>query len=270
MNTPRAETTLKLTIQYDGTDFHGWQAQEGVRTVQGTIEVALESLFGFRAEVAGAGRTDRGVHAEGQVASVVGEWPVPLSRWAAAANGRLPPDVRIVAVERAPDSFHARFSAAGKHYRYRLLRGEVADCFRARYALHYPGPLDLDAMRAVARELEGSRDFAAFRSRSGRERPGDPPVRTVRTLDRIVLERLEDVLDVHVYGRSFLYKMVRTLVGSLLEVGRGRWSPGELARRVRSLERGQVGPTLPPRGLCLVEVRYPADDSGAGAGEGAR
>ncbi|HVR73122.1 MAG TPA: tRNA pseudouridine(38-40) synthase TruA [Planctomycetota bacterium] len=242
---------LKLTIAYDGTSFHGWQAQRELRTVQGVLENALDSLTGTEVSIEGASRTDRGVHALGQVASFETESPIPTERFAVVLNGRLPPDVRVTRADDVPLEFHARFSAVGKHYRYRLDRSDVPSVFNARYALHVPGPLDLEAMRAAAEVLTGEHDFASFQCSSG-----DPRERTVRRLDAIQVEVMENEWWIDVRGGSFLYKMVRTVAGTLLEVARGRWDASRVARALEARDRREAGPTAPGHGLCLVEVYH--------------
>lgn len=242
---------LKLTIAYDGTLFHGWQVQRECRTVQGVLTNALESLTGTSVSIEGASRTDRGVHALGQVASFETGSPIPAERFAAVLNGRLPPDVRVTRADDAPLEFHARFSALGKHYRYRIDRSDVPSVFNSRYALHVPGPLNLEAMRAAADVLTGEHDFASFQCSSGERRE-----RTARRLDAIQVEVMGTEWWIEVRGESFLYKMVRTVAGTLLEVARGRWDVSRVARALEARDRREAGPTAPGHGLCLVEVYH--------------
>ena len=211
------ERNVKLTIQYDGTAFFGWQRQPDTRTVQGVIEGALAELFHQHVELCGASRTDRGVHAEGQVASAACPASIPTIRLLRAINGCLPSDVRVRAVEEVASEFHARYAAIGKHYRYTLDRREVASPFRCRYALHYSYPLDVAAMREAARRLSGEHDFVSFQCTSDK-----PAANTVRLIHAVHVNEADHGLLIDVRGRSFLYKMVRTMVGTLLEVGRAR------------------------------------------------
>ncbi len=245
---------LKLTIQYDGTSFHGWQAQPGCRTVEGVLEDALGRLEGAIVDLHGASRTDQGVHALGQTASFHAASPIPTGRYAVALNGRLPPDVRVSSVEDAPPDFHARFSAAGKCYRYLVDRRVVPSVLLARYALHAPGPLDLAAMRRAAAHFLGEQDFASYQCESG-----NPPETTVRTIHAVLLQEDGGLLAIEVWGRSFLYKMVRAMVGSLLEVGRGKWLPERIRESLIARDRRAAGPTLPAHGLCLLGVWYSAE-----------
>jgi len=255
VDSERAERNLKLTIEYDGTSFHGWQSQPGLRTVQGTLAEVMGHLTGEAAEISGASRTDRGVHALGQVATWRTRTPIPEERLARVLNGLLPEDIRIRQAEEVEPGFHARFSALAKRYSYLLDRRAVESVFVSRRALHYPDSLDVGSMREAASVIVGEHDFAAFRCSSGREED-DAREPTIRTIYRVDVEECAGLLSVVVLGRSFLYKMVRTIVGSLLEVGRGKWSIRRLAEGMASLDRRRLGPTLPPKGLCLEEVYY--------------
>lgn len=245
---------MKLTVAYDGTDFHGWQSQTGLRTVEGTLLDALEGLLGERPDLHAASRTDRGVHAAGQVANFGTDAGIPTERILRALNGRLPGDVRVRSAEEAPEGFHARFSAVGKHYRYVIDRREVPGVFLSRRALHVPGPLDLERLEEAARALVGEHDFAAFACAGGAS--GDREKTTVRAVYGVFVVATDDVLVLDFWGRSFLYKMVRVLAGSLLEVARGSWTAERLRAALESRDRRQAGPTLPARGLCLQAVYY--------------
>jgi tRNA pseudouridine38-40 synthase len=249
----RARRNLKLTVEYDGTLFHGWQQQPEVRTVEGVLRKELSTLTGEEVELNGASRTDRGVHAAGQVANFHTHSPIPADRFARVVNGRLPEDVRVLQVEEVLQDFHARFSAVGKRYRYSIDRSEVSNVFLARRTLHVPAPLDISSMREAAAHLLGEHDFAAFCCKS---RGVEREQQTIRTVFRVAIEERQRLLYLDVLGSSFLYKMVRTIAGSLLEVGRGRWTPGELRDGLLSLQRNRVGPTLPARGLSLERVYY--------------
>jgi tRNA pseudouridine38-40 synthase len=245
---------LKLTIEYDGTDFHGWQAQENVRTVEGVLSQALQGLLKEGAELHAASRTDQGVHARGQVVSFLTTTRIPAGRFPAALNGMLPWDVRVRKAEEADPAFNARFSAVGKHYRYRLDRGETDSPFLSRFALHYPGRLDVKAMREAARLMAGTHDFASFQCVSKRRLAS-----TVRTVYDVRVGEEGRFLWFDVWGKSFLYKMVRTMAGTLLEVGRGKWSPERIPALLSSVSRAAAGPTCPGNGLCLMAVYYDLD-----------
>lgn len=245
----------RLDLAYLGTRFAGWQVQEGARTVQGDLEAALASVLGAPVRVHGAGRTDAGVHARGQVAHVdlpAGAPALPPRGLLRAVNTRLAEDVRVTAAAEAPAEFHARFSASGKLYAYRLRRADLLDPFEGQWEALTPGPLDVAAMREAAALLVGRRDFAPFSV------VGSNPATTVRTLRRLEVIEEGTLLRVEAEGDGFLRGMVRRLVGTLLEVGRGR-TPAD-----RVL--GRPGPTAEARGLTLERVLYNAECSAADAG----
>jgi tRNA pseudouridine38-40 synthase len=241
---------LKLTLEYDGTDFSGWQAQPGRRTVQAVLEEAAATIFRHRTSAEGAGRTDAGVHALGQVASIETASELPAAKVLRALNGVLPEDVAVRAVEEAPAGFHARFSARAKHYRYRILTSNVRAPLEARFAWHCHHALDEMRMQHAADLLVGPHDFRAF------AREPDARSSTCRTLYALDVRRAGTILTVDVKGDGFLYNMVRALAGTLVEVGRGRLTPGEVSDILAARERQAAGPTLPPQGLFLVEVVY--------------
>ena len=246
-----------MTVQYDGTNYHGWQEQPGHVTVQGTLAAALATILGERPAVEGAGRTDSGVHALGQVAAFRTERGIQPSRLAAALNSRLPADIAVTDVREAAPDFSPSHDALGKHYRYRLYRGAVKPVFEARYVWHWHRPLEVEPMREAARLLVGRHDFKSFEGR------GSQRLDTVREVFGIGVTEVGPEVHVDVEGNGFLYRMVRNLVGTLTEVGRGHYPP-EWAGRVLALEdRMAAGPTAPPQGLCLVSVRYPGDEARA-------
>ena len=248
--------TCKLTLAYDGTGLVGWQRQPEGTSVQGLLEDALARITGAdRVTVTGAGRTDAGVHARGQVASVVLATRLSTADLQRGLNALLPPAVRVLALETAEPAFHARFSAKAKRYDYHLVVGPVVSPFDARYAWHVPYALDAGAMRDAVRALEGRHDFAAFQS------TGSDIDDTVRTLHEVRLDegRIDDGsrrLVLSLTGDGFLRHMVRAIAGTVVEIGRGRWPPGHLAAILASGDRSQAGPTAPPHGLFLVFVRY--------------
>jgi len=248
---------LKLTIAYDGTDFHGWQIQSGKPTIQGEIVTVLRRLTQENIAIHGAGRTDAGVHALGQVASFRTQTALSAAELQRALNALLPPAIRIVRVDETGPDFNARWSARAKVYRYRLYRGKVVPPMIWRYVLHYPFPLDEDRMRAAAARLVGSHDFAAFAASTGSE-DDDKERSTVREIYATELVRSPDgeELVFTVRGRSFLRYMVRKMVGTLLDVGRGRLAPEDIERLYESKDRSKSGPTVPARGLCMVSVEH--------------
>jgi tRNA pseudouridine38-40 synthase len=258
---------LRLTVAYDGTDFHGWQRQkDGLPTVQGTLEPVLGRIMNHPVDLCAAGRTDAGVHALGQTVHFRTESPIPARNVMRAANARLPSAVVIVDAADAPPGFHATRCAVAKLYRYTLHHSPKPPTpMRARYVYHWWRGLDVEAMRAAAVHLLGRHDFSAFES-AGADRLNK--VRTILSLD---VSRDGDEVRIDVTGDGFLYNMVRNIAGTLIEVGRGHWKAERTAAIVASRDRTQAGPTAPPQGLCLMRVRYPSDaemgttEPGAGA-----
>jgi tRNA pseudouridine38-40 synthase len=246
--------TLKLTLTYDGTDFVGWQRQAEGTSVQGLLEDALAAFEGARVTVHGAGRTDAGVHALAQVASVTltaAHTPETLQR---ALNALLPASVRVLDVAEQAADFHARFSAIGKIYEYRIVHAPFVSPFQHRYVWHVPGRLDVDAMREAAALLTGTHDFAAFQG------AGSAVSNTTRTIHLIEWElagRPARPMIIRFEGDGFLRHMVRNIVGTLVDIGGGRWPPAQAAAILESRDRNQAGQTAPAAGLFLVAVRYP-------------
>ena len=246
---------FKLIIAYDGTEFHGWQIQSNKPTIQGEIVNVLRRITQENVQLHGAGRTDAGVHAFGQVGSFRTQSALSASEFQRALNALLPPTIRIVVAEEVGPDFHARWSARGKIYRYRIYRGRVVPPMLWRYVLHYPFPLDEDAMRIAASRYVGPHDFAAFAASTGSE-DDDKERSTVREIYSSELVRSEDgeELVFTVRGRSFLRYMVRKMVGTLLDVGRGKLKPDDIDRLYELRDRSKSGPTVPPQGLCMVNV----------------
>jgi tRNA pseudouridine38-40 synthase len=248
---------FKLTIAYDGTDFHGWQIQANKPTIQGEIVNVLRRITQENIQLHGAGRTDAGVHALGQVGSFRTQSNLSALEFQRALNALLPPAIRIFTSEEVGPDFHARWSARGKTYRYRMYRGKVVPPMVWRYVLHYPFPLDEDAMRVAASRYVGPHDFAAFAASTGSE-DDDRERSTVREIYASELLRANEgeELVFSVRGRSFLRYMVRKMVGTLLEVGRGRLTPDDITRLYQLRDRSKSGPTVPPQGLCMVSVEH--------------
>ena len=248
--------TLKLTLSYDGTRLVGWQRQTAGDSVQGVLEDALARFEGGPVTVHGAGRTDAGVHALGQVASVEVTFGHDAATLARALNAQLPEDVRVLAVEDAAPGFHARFDARSKTYRYCIRNGPVASPFERAFVWHVPQPLDLEAMRQSASRLLGRHDFSAFRS-IGTEVPD--AVRTLHASAIVETAGAGDsgrLLTYEVTGDGFLRHMVRAIVGTLVEVGRGWRDPAQMDALLQSRDRARAGATAPPHGLFLVRVVY--------------
>ena len=242
--------TLKLTIAYDGTRFVGWQRQGDGESIQRLIEQALSPFQDAGAGVHGAGRTDAGVHALGQVASARVTCSHDTATLVRALNARLPADIRVLAVEDAGPAFHARFSARGKTYRYQIRNAPIVSPFERLWVWHVPEPLSVAAMNAGAACLVGTHDFAAFRS------TGTELASTVRTIVRSAWRDDDGLLVYEVAGDGFLRHMVRAIVGTLVEVGRGWRSADDVARLLAGGSRGDAGATAPPHGLFLVAVDY--------------
>jgi tRNA pseudouridine38-40 synthase len=249
---------IKLTIAYDGANFHGWQVQPELPTIQGALNAAASQITQDKIILHGASRTDSGVHALGQVAHFRTHSNLSAAEFQRALNGLLPPPIRILsAVEVGPD-FHSRYQSLAKTYRYRIFRGRVLSPFDHLRVLHYPGPLDEEAMAAAARLFEGEHDFTSFAAASGAE--DDDADRVMTRLiysSQIVREPEREEIVYVVRGRSFLRYMVRKIVGTLIEVGKGRFSVEDIGAIFEARDRNRTGPTVPPEGLYLVSLEYP-------------
>jgi tRNA pseudouridine38-40 synthase len=243
---------LRVTLAYDGTEFLGWQVQSRGRTVQGELEAALARLTGAHARVHGAGRTDVGVHALAQVASFATASPIPCTKLRLGLDALTGADVAILEVVEAPAGFHARHSARGKTYRYQILNAPLPSPFLRRWAWHVRAPLDRTAMRAAAAQLVGTHDVSSFRAAGCDART---PVRELRRVD--VIDQADGVLQVEIEASAFLRGMARIIVGTLVEIGRGRADAGSIPGVLAARDRSAAGPTAPAHGLFLVEVRYP-------------
>jgi tRNA pseudouridine38-40 synthase len=242
---------LKLTLAYDGTDFVGWQRQSEGVSIQGLLEDALKPIEGRAVTVHGAGRTDAGVHALGQVASVTLTASIDSATLARALNAVLPLDVRVTEVEEVPGDFHARFSATGKLYQYRIVNAPFASPFLRRYVWHIVPRLDLDAIRQASPSLVGTHDFAAFQGAGGAAGSSD---RTVRKLEWTA--GAEGLLVMEIEATGFLRHMVRNIAGTLVDIGLGRWPASSIDDVLRSRSRARAGATAPASGLVLIRVLY--------------
>ena len=243
---------LKLTICYEGSDFAGWQVQPNQRTIQFEIEKALLEIEEKPVRIYGSGRTDAGVHALGQVASFELENRIPLKNLQKALNCLLPPAIRILDISEVGPGFHARHSAVAKTYEYRWRRDQVCPPFERRGVWHHPYPLDEAGMIKAAPLFEGQRDFRSLATNNGAD-----VLSTVRTIYSSRLERVGPRLIYRVRGSGFLYNMVRNIVGTLLEVGRGNLSADSIPAVLDARDRSAAGPTAPAVGLFLVNVEYP-------------
>ena len=239
---------IRVILAYDGGGFHGWQIQPDLPTIQGTLEEIVSDIEGSPVHVAGSGRTDAGVHALAQVAAFNLENPIPLNNLRRAMNRLLPPAIRVLTADEALPDFHPRFHARAKTYEYRIARGEVCGPFDWPYVHHYPYPLDEARMAALARIFEGEHDFTAFAASDERDAEGKSKVRTIFSSS---LERAPGRLTYRVRGSGFLKHMVRNIVGTLIEVGRGNIPD------IANLP-AKSGPTAPAKGLFMVSVEYPS------------
>lgn len=241
---------VKLVVAYDGTDFSGFQKQPGQRTIQGTLEEALLRLIGEPIEIHGSGRTDAGVHALGQVCHFTTQSPIPPGKYAYILRKMLPRDLIVQTSEEVPLGFHARKSAYWKTYRYQIATDSVPGLFSRRFRTHWPGTVDLEKMNEAAALFVGTHDFTSFCS------PKSPIENKVRTIYRFTVEPDEEGFYLEVTGNGFLYNMVRILVGTLYQVGRGQRDPAEIEAILKARDRRAAGPTAPPEGLILKEVGY--------------
>lgn len=263
--------TLKLTIAYDGTRYGGWQVQNSrprsiprlrsgqavhgpQPTIQGTLEGVLQQILREPVTVVGSGRTDAGVHALAQVAHLKTRSRLPCDRLLRSVNALLPPDLSVIQIAEAPATFHARFSATRKQYRYRLFTAPVVPPFIRPYVHHVRAPLNLALMRREAASLKGGHEFRAFARQDPHSRAS-----TRRTISLIELHRRGPELHLEVEGDGFLHTMVRSIAGTLIDIGRGRLPPGTIRRLLRTGERRLAGATAPARGLTLVLVNYPKE-----------
>ncbi len=256
--------TFKLTVAYDGTRYAGWQVQPKRETIQAALERAIAQVCRERVRVTGSGRTDSGVHAIGQVASFsLTAWRAGAADLTRALNSKLPADISVRQTDDAVADFHAIRDAIGKRYRYQLRVGGNRDAFDYRYRWHLAGPIDLDAMRQAAAAIRGRQDFASFQA------AGSDRKTTVRDIRDLVLSEQDGVgqgeespgrlLAIEVEADGFLYNMVRNIVGTLVEVGRGKRSPDWVGEVIAARDRRVGGPTAPGHGLCLLSVDYPPE-----------
>lgn len=242
---------LKLTLQYEGTQYHGWQSQAGAGlTIQDVVEDKIETVTGVRSNIIASGRTDAGVHARGQVANFHTEHNIDSPSILRALNSIPPFDIIVSSVEEVPDDFHARYSAKVKHYRYRILNRPVSDPFESRYSWHIRYDLDMDKMKQAAILFIGERDFASFRG------AGCGAKTTRRDLKQLKITYDESMIIFDFVGTGFLRHMVRNIMGTLVEVGKGKIDPDRIEKIFAACDRRQAGPTAPAQGLFLMSVTY--------------
>jgi tRNA pseudouridine38-40 synthase len=244
---------IRITVAYDGTDYHGWQIQPALPTIQGTLQNVLTEIEGSPVHVDGSGRTDAGVHALAQCAAFSIENPIPLPNLKKAINRLLPAAIRVLTVEERAATFHPRYDARSKTYEYRIYRGEVCAPFERRYVYHHPYPLDTARILDAAGVFEGEHDFTAFAASDIRDLEGGSKVRTIFSS---VANFAGDRLTYRVRGSGFLKHMVRNLAGTLLECGKGNLSAEDIRTLLAPGCKVKAGPTAPARGLFLIEVEY--------------
>lgn len=244
---------LRLTIAYDGSEFHGWQRQDGYRTVQEEVESLLRRVANEPLNLVAASRTDTGVHARGQTAHFDVTGPIPANNLLRAMNHRLPSDVVIRSLRPTVPNFHSTRWAQKKLYRYRIWPGRQRpeDPRHERYVWHYRFGLDIHAMRRAAAAWVGTHDFVSFATQ------GSPRQTTVRTINQISLRPVEGEIQIDIIGDGFLYNQVRNMVGTLVEFGRGHWQPEKAKEILAACDRSAASSTAPPQGLCLEWIRYP-------------
>jgi tRNA pseudouridine38-40 synthase len=247
---------IRLILAYDGSDFRGWQRQPDAPTIQGCVEDAVQKLTGAPVQVFGSGRTDAGVHAAHQVANFQTASTIPCANFVKALNDLLPPTVRIKEADEVSADFHARYNVTRKTYRYRIVTTPVCSPLLWRFVYHYPYPLDRARMAEAAALFEGEHDFTSFAAADGQE--DEEAKSRVRLIlrSRFLWRPRSSLLVYEVTGTGFLRHMVRNIVGTLLEVGRGKLVPGDIPRILATHDRTQAGPTAPAQGLCLMMVEY--------------
>jgi tRNA pseudouridine38-40 synthase len=241
---------IKLLIQYDGTAYHGWASQPQTATIQGTILDAIEKLTSLRVDLLGSSRTDAGVHAMGQVAAFTIDCPVPAENFARALNNMLPDDIVITEAIEVPDSFDPISDTKSKIYRYTIYTDPIRPPMHIRYCWHRPGQYNIETMQQASQVLLGTHDFKSFASAA------DTRQSSVRTILKCEVLGREDWITFDVQANGFLYNMVRNIVGSLVEVGRGRWTAADIERILAAQNRTEAGPIAPASGLCLMKIFY--------------
>ena len=252
---------IKLTIKYDGTNYAGWQFQKNAKTIQQVLEALLKKITGSAVKLTGAGRTDSGVHAEHQVANFKTNSILPLERIKTALNSVLPKDILIIAIEEVPQKFDSQRHAKSKHYRYTVTTTHFVDPFIRHFVSRFSYPVNINSMRRAASQLTGKHDFSAFQAsgHTGR-RPGGHSGgnerNAVRTIKKIKIERNAHLVYIDIWADGFLYNMVRTIAGTLLEIGRGKLPESRIKEILKTRERRLAGPTAPAKGLCLMKVEY--------------
>jgi tRNA pseudouridine38-40 synthase len=240
---------IKLVIEYDGTNYVGWQQQKNGITIHGKLSKAIERVVNEEVTLHGSGRTDAGTHAVGQVANFKTKSNIPVYNLVQAINSYLPKDIVVRSARKVPEKFHSRYSAKSKIYCYTILNSNIRNAIGRNYCLHYSSPLDIEKMRKASKVLIGKHDFSAFKSKS-------EVLSSVRTIMKLEIKKKGKFLVFTVEADGFLYKMVRSIVGTLLEVGKGKMTITEFKKIVKSRTRAKAGNTVAAKGLCLLKVKY--------------
>lgn len=240
---------IKLVIEYDGTNYAGWQQQKKDNTVQQTLKHAIENVVNEKIELHGAGRTDSGTHAKGQVANFETKSTIPPSGLVHAINAYLPKDIVVKSAKKVPDVFHSRYSAKSKVYRYTILNDITTSAINRNFCYYCNVELNIERMRKAASALIGTHDFSTFKSKSN-------IINSVRTIRKLEIKKRGKYLFITVEANGFLYKMVRSIVGTLLEVGKGKMTINKFKKVLKSKTRSLAGDTVPAKGLCLLKVKY--------------
>ncbi len=241
---------IKLTIEYDGTEFHGWQKQPLQRTIQEEIEKAISKITKENINIIGAGRTDRGVHAKGQTANFYTFAKIPASKFKLAINSVLPREITVSESEEVDEGFHSRYSATGKEYSYLIYNNRVRTSLLRNYSYHIPYEIDINKMKNASNDFIGTYDFRSFMS------TGSGVKDTVRRIDSLTIKKENNIVKISVKGNGFLYNMVRIIVGTLVDIGRGKLEEDKICYIIQSKNREHAGHTAPPQGLYLEKVFF--------------
>ena len=241
---------IKLTIEYDGKGFNGWQKQPNKLNIQGEIELAIEQITGKKVELIGSGRTDAGVHSLGQVANFKTSTEIPVEKLATAINSKLKKSIVVLNAEEVDSRFHARYNCVSKKYRYIINNSKEGSAIYRGLECHIPTKLDYAKMKEAIKHFEGEHDFKGFKTTGGKNKT------TIRTIHKAEITKEETRIIIELTGDGFLYNMVRIIAGTLVEVGLGKLNPNEIPSIINSKDREKAGKTLPPHGLYLVEVYY--------------
>jgi tRNA pseudouridine38-40 synthase len=245
-----AVRNIKLTISYDGLNYSGWQNQPGKNTIQGLLQQALGELTGTFIKINGASRTDAGVSALGQTANFLIDSPIPAENFVKAINHRLPRDIVVTEAVEVNKTFDASGSAKSKLYRYTIFTGKKRNVLKTRNCWHRPAPLDINAMDAAEKMLLGTKDFKSFASAADKRQS------SIRTIIKCEVEKQDKWVYIDIEADRFLYNMVRNIVGTLVEIGRGKWQPQKMQEIIEACDRTAAGPIAPPQGLCLMWIKY--------------